>query len=264
MDAFGRLQSVTGDYLGLANTLAASGSDYSITAGRMAAELEALAKAQELVGQSQATGIEAQMEQLTAQTQIAQEQFEVSSIAKALIAKSMQEQADIWDRENTQRENLLALQERAALSLSTMHLDFGKAMSPLLAGAASNIERPISARLDVLIGALSPANTGSASVRVPAYAVGTNVVPRDMLAQIHEGEAIIPKAFNPWAGGTGIAGGAVQGDTNALLAEIRALREQSARLEASLQGIERSSQQLADQFDNVTAGGNAMATEVMA
>nr|MBP7302231.1 hypothetical protein [Brachymonas sp.] len=264
VDAFGRLQSVTGDYLGLASTLATSGSDYSITAGRMAAELEALAKAQELVGQAQATGIEAQMEQLTAQTQIAQEQFEVSSIAKALIAKSMQEQADIWDRENTQRENLLALQERAALSLSTMHLDFGKAMSPLLAGAASNIERPISARLDVLIGALSPANTGSASVRVPAYAVGTNVVPRDMLAQIHEGEAIIPKAFNPWAGGTGIAGGAVQGDTNALLAEIRALREQSARLEARLQGIERSSQQLADQFDNVTAGGNAMATEVMA
>ena len=264
VDAFGRLQSVTGDYLGLASTLATSGSDYSITAGRMAAELEALAKAQELVGQSQATGIEAQMEQLTAQTQIAQEQFEVSSIAKALIAKSMQDQVDIWDRENTQRENLLALQERATLSLSTMHLDFGKAMSPLLAGAASNIERPISARLDVLIGALSPANTGSASVRVPAYAVGTNVVPRDMLAQIHEGEAIIPKAFNPWAGGVGMNGGQGGLGSPAVLAEIRALREQNALLQALLQSIERNSQQLAQQFDAVTAGGNAMATEVMA
>lgn len=264
VDAFGRLQSVTGDYLGLASTLAASGSDYSITAGRMAAELEALAKAQELVGQSQATGIEAQMEQLTAQTQIAQEQFEVSSIAKALIAKSMQEQADIWEREHTQSERLLELQERAALSLSTMHLDFGKAMSPLLAGAASNIERPISARLDVLIGTLSPANTGSASVRVPAYAVGTNVVPRDMLAQIHEGEAIIPKAFNPWAGGVGMNGGQGGLGSPAVLAEIRALREQNALLQALLQSIERNSQQLAQQFDAVTAGGNAMATEVMA
>lgn len=36
---------------------------------------------------------------------------------------------------------------------------------------------------------------------IPAFAVGTNYVPRDMLAQIHEGEAIVPKAFNPWAGG---------------------------------------------------------------
>lgn len=35
----------------------------------------------------------------------------------------------------------------------------------------------------------------------PGFAVGTNYVPRDMLARIHEGEAIIPKAYNPAAGG---------------------------------------------------------------
>ena len=232
----------------------------------MAAVLEALAKAQELVGQSQATGIEAQMEQLTAQTQIAQEQFEVSSTVRGLIVKSMQDQSDIWDRENSQQEKLLSLQEQAAIYLANLPVDFGKTMSPLISGAASNIEQPISARLDMLLGALSPKPDGKASplgVRVPAYAVGTNVVPRDMLAQIHEGEAIIPKAFNPWAGGAGFSSGGAASDS-ALVAEIRALREQNARLEARLQGIERSSQQLADQFDNVTAGGNAMATEVMA
>ena len=57
---------------------------------------------------------------------------------------------------------------------------------------------------------------------IPAFAVGTNYVPRDMVAQIHEGEAIVPKAFNPWAGGGMPSGG---GNTAALIAEIRELRE---------------------------------------
>lgn len=35
---------------------------------------------------------------------------------------------------------------------------------------------------------------------LPAFAVGTNYVPQDMVAQIHEGEAIIPKAYNPALG----------------------------------------------------------------
>lgn len=33
------------------------------------------------------------------------------------------------------------------------------------------------------------------------YAVGTNYVPSDMITQIHKGEAIIPKKFNPYANG---------------------------------------------------------------
>jgi len=36
---------------------------------------------------------------------------------------------------------------------------------------------------------------------IPKFAVGTNFVPRDMLAYIHQGEAVVPKAYNPAAGG---------------------------------------------------------------
>lgn len=55
---------------------------------------------------------------------------------------------------------------------------------------------------------------------LPKFAAGTNRVPRDMVAMIHEGEAIIPKAFNPWAGGQGGQGGNAE-----LVSEVRALRE---------------------------------------
>jgi len=70
---------------------------------------------------------------------------------------------------------------------------------------------------------------------IPAFAVGTNYVPRDMLAQIHEGEAIVPKAYNP-AANPGMSGG---GQTEALLA---ALLEQNARLETRLAAIEGHTQ----------------------
>lgn len=56
---------------------------------------------------------------------------------------------------------------------------------------------------------------------LPSYDIGTNYVPRDMLAQIHEGEAIVPKAFNPWAGGGGMGGD--------LAIELRALRAEAVQ-----------------------------------
>jgi TP901 family phage tail tape measure protein len=47
-------------------------------------------------------------------------------------------------------------------------------------------------------------NTGQvpSGTTIPGLASGTNLVPRDMLAILHEGEAVLPKAYNPAAGGT--------------------------------------------------------------
>lgn len=67
---------------------------------------------------------------------------------------------------------------------------------------------------------LAPPAAAAAYAAVAAYEglasldVGTNYVPRDMLAQIHEGEAVVPKAYNPAASGGAGGGGALGGDTH--------------------------------------------------
>jgi hypothetical protein len=63
-----------------------------------------------------------------------------------------------------------------------------------------------------------------ASFGIPKFAQGTNYVPNDMVAMVHEGEAIIPKAYNPSAANTG------NSDTAAAL---RALADRLDRIEAN-------------------------------
>lgn len=41
---------------------------------------------------------------------------------------------------------------------------------------------------------------------LPSFDVGTNYVPKDMIAQVHKGEAIVPAAYNPANGGSGMGG----------------------------------------------------------
>ena len=72
-----------------------------------------------------------------------------------------------------------------------------------------------------------------ASAGVPQFAVGTNYVPQDMLAQIHEGEAIIPKAYNPAAGGQGGSTARLEALVEKLTAEVAELRSAQERGNAS-------------------------------
>ena len=91
-------------------------------------------------------------------------------------------------------------------------------------------------------------------VGIPAFAVGTNYVPRDMVAQIHEGEAIVPKAFNPWAGGS------MGNDNTALIAELRALRAEVAELRNAAEETAGATGATADVLVRVTQNGNGMVT----
>ena len=94
-----------------------------------------------------------------------------------------------------------------------------------------------------------------AAYGIPKFAVGTNYVPNDMIAMLHEGEAVVPKAYNPAAGG----------DSNsALLDEMRAMRAEIAALRASAADTADNTKRTASTLVNVTRGGEAMQTQVFA
>ncbi len=84
---------------------------------------------------------------------------------------------------------------------------------------------------------------------VPQFAVGTNYVPRDMLARIHEGEAIIPKAYNPAAGGN-----------DAMVAELRAVRAELEGLRAEVRADVGHNAKTARILERVTPDGTAINT----
>jgi hypothetical protein len=84
------------------------------------------------------------------------------------------------------------------------------------------------------------------------FAVGTNYVPYDMTAQIHEGEAIVPKAYNPAAGG--------QQSSARLERLVEGLTAEVKRLQAIVNDGNKSNERIASTLDNVTEGGANMRT----
>lgn len=63
-----------------------------------------------------------------------------------------------------------------------------------MAGGYTNVGTPSAANYSVSPDLVGP----------PPLATGTNYVPRNMVALLHEGEAVVPKRYNPAAGGAGV------------------------------------------------------------
>ena len=78
---------------------------------------------------------------------------------------------------------------------------------------------------------------------IPRFDVGTNYVPRDMLAQIHEGEAIVPKAYNP-AANPGMGGG-----NSEVVSELRALREENRQQAGEIARLNLRMARVLEKFD---------------
>jgi hypothetical protein len=78
---------------------------------------------------------------------------------------------------------------------------------------------------------------------IPQFAVGTNYVPQDMVAMVHKGEAIVPKAYNPSADNTG---------NEKLISEVSALR-------AEVRAVVTHTSKTAKILDRVSPDGNTLA-----
>ncbi|MDD0817213.1 phage tail length tape measure family protein [Curvibacter sp. HBC28] len=94
-----------------------------------------------------------------------------------------------------------------------------------------------------------------ASAGIPAFAVGTNFVPRDMLAMIHQGEAIVPKAYNPAANGVLQSDGQVAQLLSALVARAEAAEAQLAALGGQLAELNNHAKRTADATNGNAEGG---------
>ena len=91
---------------------------------------------------------------------------------------------------------------------------------------------------------------------IPKFDVGTNIVPRDMIAMVHAGEAIVPKAYNPALGSATV----VSSDNSE---EIALLREELRQMRLTLASINSNTDLTARRIDNVTQKGKAMLTETL-
>lgn len=98
------------------------------------------------------------------------------------------------------------------------------------------------------------------ATNIPKFDIGTNYVPRDMLAYIHEGEAVVPKAYNPAAGGGGAGSGRLELLVEQLIEKVAAL--ESAASETA--GNTRPLPQLGRQFDQYSNGGQFSRQKVVA
>lgn len=90
--------------------------------------------------------------------------------------------------------------------------------------------------------------------KIASYDVGTNYVPQDMLAYIHEGEAVVPKAYNPAANGARGGQSAVQA------AELEQLRGSMDSMGLTLSQVLTVLNRTFQIHDSVTVGGSYMRT----
>ena len=92
--------------------------------------------------------------------------------------------------------------------------------------------------------------------QLPSYDVGTSYVPRDGLAMIHQGERIIPAADN-----ARLMQALNSNGNEALIAEIRALRQEVAALKRAADESARYNKRTSDTLQTVTRGGDSLYTE---
>lgn len=105
-------------------------------------------------------------------------------------------------------------------------------------------------------------------LKLRGFAVGTNQVLYDTPAYIHKDERIMPAADNRELmrrlSSPSENNSALEAAVDRLTQEVASLRDAALRTANATEGTASNTGQLADQFENVTDGGNAMRVEVLA
>lgn len=113
------------------------------------------------------------------------------------------------------------------------------------ASVAYNAGNPTQTRIEF--------NTTTGKIDLIPLAVGTNYVPQDMPAFLHEGEAVIPKQYNPAAGG--------MQNTEDLRIAIERLTAEVSILRYSAERSEKYNRDTADVLKNAAPGGGPLQTQ---
>ena len=206
-----------------------TGEQKDVAQATLDAALEANKAAQEQIDAI----IEARDKQLKAlddQLKAAQEQIDVMNgidisvlgVGDAVIAFDTAMATYQSEKSRIDAENLalqaaidekIKQQKEQDLEICIMQVDAINQMSSDIVSAIGSIPAPVqpppssSGPVITYDGAQGPGLyvngglTGGIMPKFPSFDVGTNYVPNDMIAQIHEGEAIVPKEFNPAAFG---------------------------------------------------------------
>lgn len=229
--AMQELQSVTGNYLTLAEQMAVSQQDYSVLSGRIAAELAATAAIQEASATSQVSQYERQIAAAEAVASSSAGQFTVSAATQKLIDELLVESATAFETESTLTQTLI---------------DQGGLTVEVLKGLPAELSGAIGASLIPAISGLVSTVSSAVGLSVPQFAAGGDHMGglRIVGERGWELEATGPSRIWNQSQLAGALGGGSNND--ALLAEIRALRAdnrvyagQVVRLQAEVARIAR-------------------------
>lgn len=90
-------------------------------------------------------------------------------------------------------------------------------------------------------------NAAIANGELPSFSVGANIIPQDMIAQVHKGEMIVPAKFNPAT--SGIRNGIDNNLVKELITEVRALRSENAQLQTRILSETRAQAKTMQKWD---------------
>lgn len=93
---------------------------------------------------------------------------------------------------------------------------------------------------------------GANGLNIPSFDVGTNMIPQDMIALVHKGEAVVPAAYNPANGYSG--GGSF--DASGIVFELRLMREENKTMRADIKRMKEI-------WVSVTPKGTAIQSETV-